>query len=128
MFTIGPFSRLAGVSPKVLRSYDALGLFRPVWLDPSTGYRYYSPAQLPELRRITALRDVGLGLAEIGRLVRGGEDLRVALERRRQALEAERIEIDRRLAALDIRVRDGTPDAAADVVLRPVPTELVAVR
>jgi DNA-binding transcriptional MerR regulator len=129
MFTIGPFARLAGVSPKVLRSYDALGLFRPVWLDRTTGYRYYSPAQLPELRRVAALRDVGIGLAEIGRLVAGGTDLRAALERRRAELEAERAEIDRRLAALDIRVRDGTSGAAdLDVVVRPIPSEAVAVR
>ena len=61
MFTIGPFSRLAGVSPKMLRTYDALGLFRPVWLERDSGYRYYSPAQLPEIRRILALRDLGIG-------------------------------------------------------------------
>jgi len=128
VFTIGPFARLAGVSPKVLRTYDALGLFRPVWLDRATGYRYYSPAQLPELRRIVALRDVGIGVAEISGLVRGGADLRAALERRRRILEAERTDIDRRLAALDIRVRDGAPDTAADIVLRPIPAELVAVR
>jgi DNA-binding transcriptional MerR regulator/effector-binding domain-containing protein len=133
MFTIGPFARLAGVSPKMLRSYDALGLFRPVWLDRSTGYRYYSPAQLPELRRIAALRDVGIGLAEIGRLVAGGADLRAALDRRRAELVAERAEIDRRLAALDIRVRGGSDGAdsaepEADVVVRPIPPEFVALR
>ena len=143
MFTIGPFARLAGVSPKMLRSYDALGLFRPVWLDRTTGYRYYSPAQLPELRRIAALRDVGIGLAEIGRLVAGGADLRAALERRRAELEAERAEIDRRLAALDIHVRrtageashaaDGRgtgagADVGPDVVVRPIGPELVALR
>jgi DNA-binding transcriptional MerR regulator len=130
MFTIGPFARLAGVSPKVLRTYDALGLFRPVWLDTTTGYRYYSPAQLPELRRIAALRDVGIGLAEIGRLVAGGADLGAALARRRSELEAERAEIDRRLAALEIRVRGraaGT-EGGLDVVVRPIAPEAVAVR
>lgn len=132
MFTIGAFARIAGVSPKMLRSYDALGLFRPAWLDRETGYRYYSPAQLPELRRIVALRDVGVGLGEIGRLVVGGSDLREALVRRRRELETERAEIDRRLAALEIGVgeRDG-PDAIAgvgDVVVRPTDGELVAVR
>ena len=141
MLTIGPFARLAGVSPKMLRTYDGLGLFRPVWLDRATGYRYYSPAQLPELRRIVALRDVGIGLAEIGRLVAGRGDLRDALERRRTELEDERAEIDRRLAALDIRFRGsiggekremlpGAPAEAEelDVVLRPVAAELVAIR
>jgi len=127
MFTIGPFARLAGVSAKVLRSYDALGLFRPVWVDPATDYRYYSPAQLPELRRIVALRDMGLGLAEIGRLVSGGADLRSALDRRRVELERERREIDRRLATLDIRVEmSSTGSEQPDIVVRPLPADAVA--
>lgn len=127
MFTIGPFARLAGVSAKVLRSYDALALFRPVWVDPATDYRYYSPAQLPELRRIVSLRDMGLGLAEIGRLVSGGADLRAALERRRGELEQERREIDRRLATLDIRVEMSTGGSdQPDIVVRPLAAEAVA--
>ena len=126
MFTIGPFARLAGVSPKMLRAYDALGLFRPVWVDPATDYRYYSPAQLPELRRIVGLRDMGLGLVEIRGLLSGGEDLRAALERRRGELERERREIDRRLAALDIRVDQRASGRALDVVVRPLAAEPVA--
>jgi DNA-binding transcriptional MerR regulator len=127
MFTIGPFARLAGVSAKVLRSYDRVGLFRPVWTDPSSGYRYYSPAQLPDVRRILALRDMGMGLAEIGRLIDGGVDLRTALERRRVELEHERREIERRLATLEIRVEmSGDGQIHPDVVLRPMPAEAVA--
>jgi DNA-binding transcriptional MerR regulator len=127
VLTIGPFSRLAGVSPKVLRTYDALGLFRPVWLERSSGYRYYSPAQLPEIRRILALRDLGIGLAEISGLVDGGTDLRQALVRRRAELERERREVDWRLAALDIRVAsDGADGEIGDVVVRPIASELVA--
>lgn len=126
VFSIGRFARLAGVSAKALRAYDALALFRPVWVDPSSGYRYYSPAQLPELRRILALRDMGLGLAEIRGLASGG-DLRTALERRRAELERERREIDRRLRALDISVEvaSGGSDGP-DVVVRPIPAGPVA--
>jgi DNA-binding transcriptional MerR regulator len=120
MFQIGQFASLAGISAKQLRAYDALGLFRPVWVDPSSAYRYYSPAQLPELRRILALRQLGMGLDEIGALVRGG-DLSAALDRRRAELERERRLAEERLAALDISVGE------ADVVLRPVGVEPVAV-
>jgi DNA-binding transcriptional MerR regulator len=127
MFTVGGFARLAGVSAKVLRSYDAAGLFAPAWVDPSSGYRYYSPAQLPTLRRIQALRDVGLGRAEIGALVGGGADLGTTLERRRRELEAERRELDRRLAILDIRVGGGPlRGALEDVVVRRLGGETVA--
>ena len=127
MFTIGRFARLAGVSPKLLRAYDGLGLFPPAWVDPASSYRYYSPAQLPELRRILALRDMGIGLREIHALVSGGADLRGALHRRRSELERERREIERRLAALDIRV-DMTAGGSgqADIVLRTIPVEPVA--
>jgi DNA-binding transcriptional MerR regulator len=125
MFTVGGFARLAGVSAKVLRAYDAAALFMPAWVDPTSGYRYYSPAQLPSLRRIQALRDVGLSRAEIGELVGGGADLRATLERRRRALEAERRELDRRLAMLDIRVGRGSA-ADTDVVVRSLASELVA--
>jgi DNA-binding transcriptional MerR regulator len=124
MFTVGAFARMAGVSARVLRSWDAEGLFHPAWIDRSSGYRYYSPAQLPKLRRIVALRDVGLSRAEIGDLVCGGSDLGATLERRRRELEAERRELDRRLAILDIRVAGAATDM--DVVVRSLPVETVA--
>jgi DNA-binding transcriptional MerR regulator len=128
VFTVGAFARVSGVSAKVLRAYDSLGLFRPVWVDRGTGYRYYSAAQLPELRRVLALRELGMGLGEIQRLVAGGEDLAVALERRRSALEEERREIDRRLAALRIEVDVASAGAAGrtDVVVRGAPAVSVA--
>src|SRR5918994_8021656 len=113
MFPIGQFARLAGISAKQLRAYDALGLFRPVWVHPPSLYRYYSPAQLPELRRILALRQLGMPIQEILGLL-GGGDLRLALERRRAELEHERRRAEERLVALDISVGD------TDVVVRPV--------
>ena len=120
MFPIGQFARLAGISAKQLRAYDALGLFRPAWVDPSSAYRYYSPAQLPELQRILALRQLDMGLEEIRELIRGG-DLRAALDRRRVELERDRRVAEERLAALDITVGE------TDVVIRPVSVEPVAV-
>ena len=136
MFRIGAFARLSGVSAKMLRAWDALGLFRPIWVDPASGYRWYSPAQLPELRRILALRDVGVPLAEIADLVAGGADLRDVLARRRADLERTRLEVERRLRALEIQVEmadeadasDGGSDrqGAFDVVVRPVAAEPVA--
>lgn len=123
MFQIGAFARLAGISAKQLRAYDQIGIFRPVWVDPSSAYRYYSPAQLPELRRILALRQLGMPIEEIRGLARGG-DLRAALDRRRDELERDRRLVAERLAALEISIE---ADAAVDVVVRPVGVEAVAV-
>ncbi len=127
MFRIARFAAFTGVSPKVLRDYDRLGIFHPAWVDASTGYRGYSPAQLPEIRRILALRDLGVGLAEIRRIVSGRADLAAVLDDRRAALEAERREVDRRLAALAISVSMEAIGPAADIVVRDVEPETVAV-
>ncbi len=127
MLTVGAFARLSGVSAKVLRLYDGAGLFRPAWVDPGSGYRYYTPTQLPELRRILALRDLGMPLARIARLVAGGDDLAAALDGRRADLERERADLDRRLAALDIEVALARRGATGpDVVVRRIAPEPVA--
>src|SRR4051795_1228036 len=106
-----------------------MGLFRPAWTDTATRYRFYSAAQLPELRRIVALRDTGMPLAEIAR-VRQPTELRAALEQRRRDMEAQRADLERRLAALAIRVDSGGDGAAdgTDVVVRTLEPQLVATR
>ena len=131
MLRIAAFADVSGVSAKTLRAWDELRLFRPAFVDPESRYRYYSPAQLPELRRIVALRDLGVPLADIARLVAHRADLRPVLERRRAALERERVEVERRLHALEISVAlaGADPEAATDapdVVVRPLEAELVA--
>ena len=69
MLKIGDFSRLSFVSIKTLRYYDEFGLLAPVRVDESTGYRYYTADQAPRLNRILALKDLGLSLEEIKRLL-----------------------------------------------------------
>ena len=126
MFKISEFARLSGTTAIQLRHYDEIGLFRPVWVDPNSGYRFYTPAQLPELHRIIALRDVGLPLREITSLVASGADLREALSLQRRRLVGQREQLDRRLASLDIRVEMADEPGFPDVVVRRLPAELVA--
>ncbi|HVM30065.1 MAG TPA: MerR family transcriptional regulator [Candidatus Limnocylindrales bacterium] len=126
MFTVGAFASLSGVSAKALRAYDEIGLFKPAWVDPQNGYRLYSPAQLPEIRRIVALRSVGMGLADIAKLLSGGDDLRAALDRRRAELESERQQVEARLAALGIHVELAAAGDKPDVVIRPVAAQPIA--
>jgi len=70
---IGDFSKLSFLTVKALRYYDEIGLLKPERVDELTGYRYYSASQLPRLNRIVALKNMGLSLDEVGRLLR--EDL-----------------------------------------------------
>lgn len=68
MLTIGDFSRLSRVTPRMLRHYDALGLLRPEAVGDN-GYRYYRQEQLSDLVRIRWLKDYGFSLGEIGPLL-----------------------------------------------------------
>ena len=69
MFKIGDFSRIARVSCRLLRYYDELGLLNPAQLERDSGYRYYSASQLPRLNRILVLKELGLSLEEISRVL-----------------------------------------------------------
>ena len=62
---IGEFSDRSGLSAKRLRTYAAEGLLAPAAVDPSSGYRYYSPGQLADAQVIDALRQAGVPLADI---------------------------------------------------------------
>ena len=69
MLKIGEFSKLSRVSVRMLRHYDDIGLLPPAQIDRFTGYRYYSPDQLPVIGRITALKDMGFQLADIVKIL-----------------------------------------------------------
>ncbi|NTU79645.1 MAG: MerR family transcriptional regulator [Chloroflexales bacterium] len=132
MIKIGDFSRMCRVPVSALRYYADLGLLPPAYVDPSTGYRYYSVAQLPRLHRILALRDLGLSLEQIGSVLRDNlpaEQIRGML-RLRQAELRQQIEEERaRLARVEARLyqieQEGTM-SSYDVVVKAVEPQLVA--
>lgn len=69
MFRIGEFSKIAQVPATLLRYYSDIGLFTPDRTDSETSYRYYSVRQLSQLNRILALKDLGLSLEQVKRLL-----------------------------------------------------------
>jgi DNA-binding transcriptional MerR regulator len=74
MVNIGEFARLGGVSTRMLRHYDAIGVLKPAHVDPHSGRRSYDVAQLPALNRLVALKGLGFSLDEIGQLLGEGVD------------------------------------------------------
>jgi len=87
LIPIGQFAALTGLSAKALRIYQDQGLLEPAHVDPGSGYRHYSPAQLSTARRIALLRRAGLGLADVAAFLADPRPERVAA--RREALDAE---------------------------------------
>jgi MerR family copper efflux transcriptional regulator len=65
---IGAAARLSGVSAKMLRHYESLGLLTGVARTDS-GYRQYSEADVRSLQFIKRSRDLGFSMAEIAELV-----------------------------------------------------------
>ncbi len=116
MLRIGDFARLAGVSVKLIRHYDEIGLLPAHATDPSTGYRYYSIAQLTRLNQLLVYRSLGFSLKEVRSLLRTDvppEQLREILVRRRASLRA-KLDVERaRLAEVEARIsqidREGRP-------------------
>ncbi|HKP23841.1 MAG TPA: MerR family transcriptional regulator [Dongiaceae bacterium] len=101
MFRIGEFSQIARVSGRLLRYYDSIGLLRPQRIDPETGYRYYSAAQLERLNRILALKDLGLSLDQVARML----DDKISTAEIRGMLALKKAELERSLAEEAARLR-----------------------
>jgi DNA-binding transcriptional MerR regulator len=126
MFRIGEFSIIAQVSGRLLRYYDEIGLLPPEFIDPQTGYRYYSASQLPRLNRILASKELGFSLEQIARLLeqdismgelRGMLTLRKAQIEQTVQQETERLRVvESRLQQIEAHGRVQTPD----VVLKSV--------
>lgn len=65
LFTIGEISKLFSINPKTLRYYDEINLFKPVFIDAETGYRYYSSDQFEQLNTINYLKVLEMPLKNI---------------------------------------------------------------
>jgi DNA-binding transcriptional MerR regulator len=120
MLKIGDFSRLSQVSVKTLRYYDEVALLKPTQVDEVSGYRYYSVAQLRQLHRILALRDLGFSLDQIGYVLEADlsiEELRGMLRLRRaeqqQRLLKEQERLDRVEALLQLIHQENTVNTDA---------------
>ncbi|WP_308405383.1 MerR family transcriptional regulator [Streptomyces sp. B93] len=68
-WTIGEFSRITHLSIRTLRRYHEQELLVPARVDPATGYRYYTPAQVRPALTIRRLRELDLPLADLRRFL-----------------------------------------------------------
>jgi len=108
LLLIGPFSRASYLSIKTLRAYHEAGLLVPAVIDPRTGYRSYSIAQLTDAAVIRRLRALDVPLDAIGEilLARDPETTKKVLQEHgavlEQRLAATQHAVDELYAALDV--------------------------
>lgn len=123
LIPIGQFSGLTWLSPKALRLYQSQGLLEPAWVDPTSGYRYYHPSQIPVATRISLLRRAGVSLTEIAAFLATPTAARV--EGWRDTLEVEMVErrrlLDHIAKLTDLQEVPTMTDASRTRMLRAVP-------
>jgi DNA-binding transcriptional MerR regulator len=135
VFKIGDFSRIARVSCRLLRYYDEIGLLKPGSTDGATGYRYYSASQLPRLNRILVLKELGLSLEDIARVLDSNlsaSELRGMLIVRRSDAQRALTDEMERLRHIESRIAQIDTEgelSVDDVVMRSEPAQrLLSVR
>jgi len=108
-YTIQKLARLAGVSTRTLRHYDAIGLLCPA-RDHSSGYRLYSPEDVDRLQQILFYRVLDLPLEAI-KAVLDAPDFAAAdaLRAHRAALQAKKHQLEQLLTTVDktIAMKEG---------------------
>jgi DNA-binding transcriptional MerR regulator len=99
LMPIGRFARACRLTIKALRYYDEEELLRPASVDRRSGYRYYAREQVRDAILIGMLRELGVGVAAIRRI------LHEPPEQRSVTLQAEVRRVERELARRRMALR-----------------------
>ena len=107
LFQIGDVAKLFDLSVSSLRHYENIGLLMPEYIDPNTGYRYYSPRQFEVLNTIRYLRALDMPLGEIGDFIqnRDIDKIEEKLSQQKKAVIEKQRELNRIERKIDNRLR-----------------------
>src|SRR5215208_2997023 len=101
MFTVKQLSKLAGVTPRTLHHYDAIGLLKPSRVGDN-GYRYYGEESVLRLQQILFYRELGIPLEDIKKIMgRRDFDVLGALYSHRDALQKQVSRLNRLINTVD---------------------------
>jgi DNA-binding transcriptional MerR regulator len=124
LMPIGEFARLARLTVKAVRHYDAEGLLVPASVDPHSGYRYYRAEQVRTATTIALLRSLDVPLPVVRQVLSAPDDATVTavLDEQRERLAAELARREQALRTLDAlrRAPERVPYAVAVADRAPV--------
>ncbi|WP_206447544.1 MerR family transcriptional regulator [Agrococcus sp. KRD186] len=109
-WSIQRIAKLAGVSSRTLRHYDAVGILHPARTDAG-GMRWYDEASLSRLQRILLLRGLGVGIPAIAASLERASD-EEALAAHLVDLEREADRVHRQIRAVEQTLRAREEGAA----------------
>ncbi len=111
---IGDFARATHMSVKTLRHYHRVGLLEPADVDPDTGYRRYTTAQIPAAQIIRRFRDLDMPVDEVRQVLAAPD-----LETRNELIAAHLNRLEEGLTRTQSAV-----SSLRDLLARPSPPEL----
>jgi DNA-binding transcriptional MerR regulator len=114
-WSISEVARHSGVTARTLRHYDEIGLLEPSRV-AANGYRRYGSEELLRLQQILLLRELGVGLPEIGRILDAQTDRIAALREHHRRLLTERDRLARLAATVERTIGDLEREQAGETV------------
>ena len=112
---IGEVAQRSGISSRMLRHYDRLGVASPSERTAG-GYRHYTEDDLRRLFHVEGLRSLGLSLREIAEVLDGPDFVPVSLVARLVERSRERIAREQELLRTLEQVQVSGPDDWSDVL------------
>ncbi len=98
-FAIGQAAKMSGVSAKMVRHYESLGLL-PVVSRTEAGYRMYSQPEVHTLRFIKRARSLGFSMAEIAELLKLWQDQQRSSEQVRRIAQQHVDDLQQRISEM----------------------------
>ena len=83
LYSIGEVSELFHISVSSLRHYEEIGLLKPKYISPDSGYRYYGLEQFEILNNLKYLRTLDMPLGDISNFI-NNRDIDIIEDKLRQ--------------------------------------------
>lgn len=113
LYTAGEIARIAGVSLRTIRFYDAKGLLKPVSYSEA-GYRYYNQESLVILQRILMLKYLGFSLQQIESMIQDDiatkRNMNEQLAEQKQLLQEKKAQLEQMIATIEIMEKSEEED------------------
>lgn len=131
LFQIGEVAELFHISLGSLRHYDKIGLLKPEYVDPQSGYRYYSTRQFECLNTIRYLRALDTPLEQIADFLgnRNLDGIQHILERQKDEIAKKRRELEIIEKKIDNRLyqlKDAVSSELDEIKVRDIPPRRIA--
>ena len=125
MYKIGEFSKMSKTTIKTLRYYEKEGLLKPTFIDQYTSYRYYESSQLVEISKIISLRQVGLSIKEIKKIL-DGYDMAEILKTRKKEIENNLIDYNIQLSKINYLLEE--KNMKNEIFIKDIPSYIIYYR